>query len=104
MSRLEHRAARDFFVGDHGSATPACQVGEAIPSSAKVAAYHVINTQNRTVGEHKLFALVDAVACLLAHGGPDGGPETARRAFETVVPPAVALAAMRALLQDELAF
>ena len=35
--------------------------------------------------------------------GTTSGTETARCAFETVVPPAVALAAVRALLQDELA-
>lgn len=79
-----------------------CRVEGAIPSSAKVAAYHLINDEC-LIGERELFALVDAVACLLAHSGPDGGPETARCALETVVPPTVALTAVRALLQDELA-
>lgn len=73
-----------------------------IPSAAKVSAYHLINDEC-LIGERELFALVYAVACVLAHDGPDGGTETARCAFETVVPPVVALAAVRALLQDELA-
>jgi len=79
-----------------------CRTGHVIPSSAKVAAWRLLIADTR-LSERKLFALVDAVACVLAHGGPDGGTETARCAFETVVPPVVALAAVRALLQDELA-
>lgn len=67
-----------------------------IPSSAKVAAYHLINCENNAVGERKLFALVDAVACVLAH---DGAQETGRLAFETVAGSAVALAAVRALVE-----
>lgn len=71
-----------------------------IPSSAKVAAWHVLNDRS-PVGKHKLFALVDAVACLLVHGGPDSSLETARYAFQTVVPPAAALVAVRTLLGND---
>jgi len=78
-----------------------CRAEGAIPSAAKLVAYHLLNDEC-LVAERSLFALVGAVACLLAHNGTDGGTETARCAFETVVPPAVALAAVRALLQDEL--
>jgi len=61
----------------------------------KVAAWHLINTENKTVGERKLFGLVDAAARVLAH--QRNGQETARLAFETVVRPGVALAAVRVL-------
>lgn len=60
-------------------------------------AYHLINDES-LVDERSLFALVNAVACVLAH---QGRTETARLALEAVVPPVVALAAVRALLQDE---
>lgn len=42
---------------------------------------------------------MDAVACVLAHGGQHGGAETARLALETVVGSSVALAAVRALVE-----
>jgi len=65
-----------------------------------VAAYHLINCENATIGERKLFALVDAVACVLAQDGRHGSKETARLALEIVVGSAVALAAVRTLVND----
>jgi len=76
----------------------ACRAEFTVPSAAKVVAYNLINTENRTVGESKLFALVDAVACVLAH---EGREETARLAFESVVGSAVALAAVRVLTEND---
>lgn len=77
--------------------------GRIIPSSAKVTAWHLLNG-GRRVGESSLSALVDAVASLLDQDGRDGGLETARCALETVVSPAAALAAVRALVEDDRAF
>jgi len=74
-----------------------CRGEGAIPSAAKLVAYHLLNDEC-LVAERSLFALVGAVACLLAH---DGSEETARLAFETVVRPAVALAAVRTLLGED---
>jgi hypothetical protein len=73
-----------------------------IPSSARVAAWQLVSAAS-PIGERRLFALVDAVASLLEQGGPHAGLETARCAFEIVVPPAAALAAVRALVEDDLA-
>ncbi len=91
---LEDRATRDFFAGDSGSVTPTCFA--AIPTSAKVAAYNLLNAGTR-VTERKLFALVDAASCVLDHGQRYGGQETTRLALEAVAPQAIALAALRAL-------
>lgn len=71
--------------------------GSPIPSSARIAAYELL-TAETTTAERKLFALVDAVACVLAHGKRSHSEQTARLALETVVGPAVALAAVRALV------
>ncbi len=109
LDNLEGRATRDFFAGgygppragDRGSPEPTCRTGRTIASSAKLAAYDLINAENRTVTERKLFALVDAVACVLAHNGRYGSEETARLALEIVVGSTVALAAVRALTGDE---
>lgn len=89
----------DLIGTDPCSPDPACRAEKIIPSSAKVAAWHLINCENSTIGERKLFALVDAVACLLAHGGRYRSQETARLALETVVGSAVALAATRCLVE-----
>jgi len=70
----------------------------SIPSSAKVAAWDLLDRENKRVGERKLFGLVDAVVCVLAHGGRE---ETARLAFETVVGPGIALAAVRILTGED---
>ncbi|PZS30822.1 MAG: hypothetical protein DLM59_10850 [Pseudonocardiales bacterium] len=45
-----------------------------------------------------LSALVDAAACVLTRGQRCGREETARLALETIVGPAIALAAVRALI------
>lgn len=76
------------------------EAGRAIPSSARVAAWHVLN-DGSPVGERRLFALVDAVVSLLDQGGRSGSLETARCALETVASPAVALAAVRVLVEDD---
>ena len=90
----EQRATRDFLNGDYASS----QTDSTVPSSAKIAAWHLLDGENRTVSERKLFALVDAVVSVLTHGGRE---ETARLAFEIVVGPAVALAAVRILTGEE---
>ncbi len=108
LENLEGRATRDFFAGDYGpppagdrgSPDLTCRTGRTIASSAKLAAYDLLNAENRTVTEPKLFALVDAVACVLAHDGRYGSEETARLALEIVVGSKVALAAVRALIED----
>jgi len=92
----ERRATRDFLHGDYGP--PPDRLPEPVPSAAKIAAWHLLDGENRTVSERKLFALVDAVVSVLTHGGRE---ETARLAFEIVVRPAVALAAVRALTGEE---
>lgn len=104
VEAAERRATHDFLAGDYGepsaghpSSGPKCPDGHNIPSSARVIAYHLLNEENRTVGERRLFALVDAVACVLAHDGRYGSEETARLALETVVEREIALAAVRAL-------
>jgi hypothetical protein len=70
-----------------------------VRSAAKVLAFNVLNAET-TVAERRLFALVDAVACLLAYGGCYGGEETARLALESVVGSPAAAAAARVLVQD----
>ena len=92
----ERRATRGFLGGDYGP--PGARLPETVPSSAKIAAWHLLDGENRTVSERKLFALVDAAVSVLTHGGRE---ETARLAFETVVRPAVALAAVRILTGEE---
>ncbi len=97
MENLEGRATRDFLSGDYRLPEPPRQhCGLTIPSSAKLTAFDLLNVEVST-GERRLFALVDAASCVLAHNGRYGGEETARLAFETVVSPAVALAAVRVL-------
>ncbi len=92
-------------IGGRGSDTRSTKevaaecAGRTIPSVAKLRAYDLLNTETK-VAERQLFALVDAVACVLAHGGHYGSEETARLALESVVGSAVALAAVRALLDD----
>jgi hypothetical protein len=52
-------------------------------------------------GHHRqgpLSALIDAVACVLAHGQRPGREETARLALETITRPAIALTAVHALI------
>lgn len=96
VDAYEGSTIRDFLNGDDSLPCPTpCRAESAIPSSAKVVAYDLINRENGTVGERKLFALVDKVACVLAH---EGREETARRALETVVGSGVALAAVRTLV------
>ena len=73
----------------------------AITSSARVAAWNRINTEPGTVSERKLFALVDAAACVLDHGHRYGGQETARLMLEVVVRPGVALACVRILTGED---
>lgn len=94
----------DFLAGECGLSQAddpgtSSRARHGIPSASRAAAYHLIDRENRTVGERKLFALVDAVACVLAHGERSGSRETARLAFETVVGSAVALAAVRVLVE-----
>ena len=96
---------RDFPAGDYGPPRgrlpePSCRARRTVPSSAKVAAYDLINGENRIVGERKPFALVDAAACVLDHGHRYGGQEAARLVLEVVAAPAIALAALRALQGD----
>jgi hypothetical protein len=103
LENLESRATRDFLADDYD------------PSRCPLARVHVprrkchrivgqarrvrpAQRQNPAVPERKPFALVDAVACVLADGGRYGSQETARLALETVVESAVALAAVRALI------
>lgn len=93
LETLEGRAVRDFFAADYDRAA------REIPSKAKLTAYDLLNAET-TVPERKLFALVDAVSCVLAHNGRYGGEETARLALETVTGSSVALAAVRALVGD----
>ena len=92
----QERRARDFLSGDYGP--PRDHLPEPVPAVAKIAAWHLLDAENRKVSERKLFALVDAVVSVLTHGGRE---ETARLAFETVVRPAVALAAVRILTGEE---
>jgi hypothetical protein len=47
-----------------------------------------------------LYALVDAAACVLTHGKRSHREETARLALETIARPAVAVAAVRVLIDD----
>ncbi|PZS34910.1 MAG: hypothetical protein DLM59_03870 [Pseudonocardiales bacterium] len=70
-----------------------------VRSAAKVVAFELLNAET-TVAERRLFALVDCVACLLAHGGRYGSEETARLAFESVVGSSAAEAAVRVLVMD----
>lgn len=92
------RLSRRRYGAPAGNRAPSdpvpCRAELAIQSSAKVLAYDLINRENGTIGERKLFALVDAVACVLAH---EGREETARLALESVVGSTVALAAVRTL-------
>ena len=104
LENLEEQATRDFLAGDYGPPRgplpePTCRTGRAVPSSAKVAAWHLIDAENRTVSERKLFALVDAAACILDH--ERNGQETARLVLETAAGPAVALAALRTLTGED---
>jgi len=69
-----------------------------IPSSAKVVAYHLLNADTST-GERRLFALIDAVCCVLVHNN-HYGQETARLALEAVAHAAVARKAIRILTAD----
>jgi len=94
VERSEARATRDFLAGDYGPPMSACRIESAIPSSAKVVAYDLLNAES-PVGEAALFALVDAAVSVLVH---EGREETARLAFETVVEPRVALEAVRTLI------
>jgi hypothetical protein len=88
--RERGRAAADYLLSTR----------EYLLSANKVRAWHLLNDAS-PVGEHKLFALVDAVAALLDQAEHHVALETARRAFETVVEPRVALAAVRALVADD---
>jgi hypothetical protein len=109
LENLEGRATRDFFAsdygqpraGDRGSPDSTCRGERIIPSSAKLEAFDMLNAETSTVPERKLFALVDAVACVLAHGGRYGSEETARLALESVAGSAVALAAVRTLVERQ---
>jgi len=69
-----------------------------ISSTARLVAFGLLDADIST-GEIRLRALVDAVCCVLAHDGRDG-EETARLALEAVVHPAVARAAVRALVEE----
>lgn len=102
IEEAEQRATRDFLNGDYCPPRaclpePASPAVRPIRSGAKLATWHLINTENRTVSERKLFGLVDAVVALLDHGGRE---EQARLSLETVVRPSVALAALRLLTED----
>ncbi|PZS29653.1 MAG: hypothetical protein DLM59_12465 [Pseudonocardiales bacterium] len=92
LERLEGRATRNLFTGDHRPA-------REIRSAARLAAFDLLNAET-TVPERKLFALVDSVACWLAQGGRNASEETARLALEIVVGPALALAVVRILVDD----
>ncbi|PZS27881.1 MAG: hypothetical protein DLM59_15570 [Pseudonocardiales bacterium] len=92
LERLEGRATRVFFAGDH-------RPTREIRSGAKMVAYDMVNDAS-PAPERQLAALVDSVVCWLTHGDRYGSEETARLALETVVGPAVALAAVRVLTGD----
>jgi len=102
VETLQGRATGEFLDGDYDPPKPVCAAGRAIRSAAKIAAWQLVNAES-PVPERRLFALVDAVACLLAHGGCDGGryvrEETARLALETTVGSAAALAAVHTLVE-----
>ena len=101
VENLQGRATPELIASDDTPPRPTylvCHAGRSIPTSARLTAYDLLNAANRTVAERKLYALVDAVACLLAHDGPHASQETARLALESVVGSAVALAAVRTLL------
>ena len=70
------------LASSSASRTAACgsPVRARSRKSAKLTAYDLLNAENRTSAERKLFAQVDAVACVLAHGGRYGSQETARLA------------------------
>lgn len=70
-----------------------------ITSSAKIVAYKLIADETR-VAQRPLCGLVDAVACVLTHGRRSDREETARLALETIAPPPIALAAVRALIDN----
>ncbi|PZS35010.1 MAG: hypothetical protein DLM59_03695 [Pseudonocardiales bacterium] len=105
LANLEGRDTGDSRVGGRrpltGGLLPetSTRCGRAIPSSAKLAAFDLINADTST-GERRLFALIDAACCVLTHSNHYGGQETARLALETVVHPAVAREAVRILTAD----
>jgi hypothetical protein len=105
LERLEGRATCDFLSGDYGPPAtgglpePACRAGGTIPSSAKLTVFDLLNAES-TLAERKLFALVDCVSCVLAHGGRYGSEETARLGLESVVSATIALAAVRVLAES----
>ncbi|PZS37056.1 MAG: hypothetical protein DLM59_00010 [Pseudonocardiales bacterium] len=112
LANLEGRAMRDLPDRDHSDrhhrprpSGDRCREGRrhgrcAIPSAAKLMAFEMLDADTST-GERRLFAMVDAVCCVLAHNGRYGGEETARLVLETVVHPTVAKAAVR-LLADSM--
>jgi hypothetical protein len=89
LERLEGRARRDFLDGEYGRR-------RTIRSSARLVAFDVLNAVT-TVAERNLFALVDAAALLLIHGGSQ---ESARLCLEVVTTPAIAGDVVRLLADD----
>jgi hypothetical protein len=92
LENLEGRARQDFFNGDF--CLPTRRTDRTIHSSARLVAFDVINAATTGIAERKLFALIDAAASLLIHGG---GEESARLCLEVVTTPAVAGSVVRAL-------
>jgi hypothetical protein len=89
LERLEGRAVRRLFAGDHGRP-------RKIRSSARLVAFDVLNDAT-AVDERNLFALVDAAASVLLHGGSE---ESARLCLEVVTTPTVAGDVVRVLADD----
>jgi hypothetical protein len=101
LERLEGRAHRDGFAGGYDPARGGLprltrRSGRTIRSSARLVAFDVLNAAT-TIAERNLFALVDAAASLLLHGG---GQESARLCLEVVTTPDVAGDVVRLLADD----
>jgi hypothetical protein len=98
LERLEGRARRDFLDGDYGRSRAGQgslpgPTRRSIRSSARLVAFDVLNDATAVAGRN-LFALIDAAASLLIHGG---GAESARLCLEVVTTPDIAGDVVRVL-------